>query len=211
MSINQTDLGRTFLSLRWRELRSWSTDATLMSGNAMVIAFLDVHYKGAGARAACVLCESWSSQLPSATQVQDIGTVEAYEPGNFFRRELPCILSVLRLLPSLPDVAVVDGYVWLSSVRRPGLGAYLHEALGRSTPVVGVAKSAFVGAESCSAVVRVFRGTSGNPLFVTAVGLELEAAAHHVQQMAGKHRIPEMMKITDQLSKGTLVASKRAS
>ena len=171
----------------------------------MTIALLDVHYKGTGARAACILGETWESESPSQTYVQFVGTAEPYEPGNFFRRELPCLLSVLRLLPSLPDVIVVDGYVWLSSVQRPGLGAHLYEALGKGTPVVGIAKSAFVGADSCSAVARVFRGNSRNPLFVTAVGMELMFAGQWVGRMAGKHRIPKMLRIADQLSRGDVL------
>jgi deoxyribonuclease V len=127
--------------------------------------------------------------------------VEPYEPGNFYRRELPCLVSVLHLLPSLPEIVVVDGYVWLSSVDRPGLGARLYEALGRGTPVVGIAKSAFAGVESCAGVVRVLRGTSRNPLFVTAVGMEPDVAAQCVRRMAGKHRIPEIVRITDRLSR----------
>jgi len=168
---------------------------------AVTIAFLDVHYKGPGARAACVLSESWESESPMQTYTQHIETVEPYEPGKFFRRELPCLLSVLRLLPSLPKVIVVDGYVWLSSVRRPGLGAYLYEALGRRAVVVGVAKTAFGQVEACSAVARVYRGSSRTPLFVTAVGMELEVASQHVRQMAGRHRIPEMLRRADRLSR----------
>jgi deoxyribonuclease V len=169
---------------------------------AVKIAFLDVHYEGSGARAACVLGESWKSQSPSRTDVLDIATVEPYEPGKFFRRELPCLLSVLRSLPSLPELIVVDGYVWLSADRRPGLGAYLYDALGRRAPVVGIAKTAFAGMESCSAVARVFRGSSQKPLFVTAVGIDLERAEQCVRQMGGKHRIPEMARIADRLSRG---------
>ena len=171
----------------------------------MTIALLDVHYKGTEARAACVLGDTWESDSPGRTYVQVIGTVEPYESGNFYRRELPCLLSVLRLLPSLPDVIVVDGYVWLSPIQRPGLGAHLYEALGEATPVVGIAKSAFVGADSCSAVARIFRGSSRNPLFVTAVGMELLLAVQCVRRMAGKHRIPEMMRIADQLSRGAVL------
>ncbi len=165
----------------------------------MVIAFVDVDYKGAGARASCVLAESWEAESPTSTYLSDIEAVEPYEPGNFYRRELPCILSVLRMLPLLPETVVVDGYVWLSSVNRPGLGARLYEALGRSTPVVGIAKTAFKDVESCTCVVRVFRGTSRNPLFVTAVGIDTEFAAQCVRRMAGKHRIPELLRITDRL------------
>ena len=165
----------------------------------MTIAFVDVDYKGAGARAACVLTESWEAESPTSTYVRDIEAVEPYEPGNFYRRELPCIVSVLRMLPLLPEIVVVDGYVWLSSVDRPGLGARLYEALGRGTPVVGIAKTAFKGVESCTGVIRVLRGTSRNPLFVTAVGIEPEVAAQCVRRMAGKHRIPEILRITDRL------------
>lgn len=168
----------------------------------MTIAFLDVGYKGAGARAACVLADSWESESPTSTCVKEIDEVEPYEPGNFFRRELPCLLSVLRLLPSLPKTVVVDGYVWLSSSRRPGLGAHLYEALGQSVPVVGIAKSAFVGAQDCDAVALVLRGNSRKPLFVTAAGIKLAAATEDVRRMAGKHRVPEMMRIADRLSRG---------
>jgi len=168
----------------------------------VAIAFLDVHYKGTRARAACVLAESWESESPESSYVQDIDAVGPYEPGSFFRRELPCLISVLRLLPSLPQIAVVDGYVWLSSARRPGLGAYLYEALGRSTPVVGIAKTAFAGVQSCDAVARVLRGSSRNPIFVTAVGMELDVAVRCIRRMAGKYRIPKMTRIADYLSRG---------
>ncbi len=167
----------------------------------MTIAFLDVHYKDAGARAACALTESWEAESPVSTYVQDIETVEPYEPGNFYRRELPCLLSVLRLLPALPATIVVDGYVWLSSGDRPGLGARLYDALGRGTSVVGIAKTAFAGVESCASVVPVFRGTSQNPLFVTAVGMEPGIAAQCVSRMAGKYRIPDIVRIADRLSR----------
>jgi len=167
----------------------------------VTIAFLDVDYKGTGACAACVLADSWEAESPASTYIQNIRTAEPYEPGSFYRRELPCLVSVLSLLPSLPETVVVDGYVWLSSDYRPGLGAHLYDALGRRAPVVGIAKTAFAGIESCASVVRVLRGISRNPLFVTAVGIKPEIAANYVRGMAGKHRIPEMMRIADHLSR----------
>lgn len=167
----------------------------------MAIAFLDVHYKNAGARTACVLIGSWEAASPDSTYVQDIEAVEPYEPGRFYRRELPCLLSVLRLLPSSPETVVVDGYVWLSPGDRPGLGAHLYEALGRATPVVGIAKRAFAGVESCADIVPVVRGASRKPLFVTAVGIEPDVAAQCVRRMAGKYRIPDIVRITDRLSR----------
>jgi deoxyribonuclease V len=176
----------------------------------VTIAFLDVDYKETGARAACVLIETWEAGSPDSTRVLDIETVAPYESGNFYRRELPCLLAVLRQLPSLPETVAVDGYVWLSPGDRPGLGAHLYEALGRVIPVVGIAKTAFAGAESCAGVVRVLRGASRNPLFVTAVGIEPEVAAQCVRRMAGKHRIPDIVRIADQLSRGRNSTSKQA-
>jgi deoxyribonuclease V len=174
---------------------------TFTLGSALAIAFLDVHYKAMGARAACVVADSWQAESPASTYVQEIEAVEPYEPGKFYLRELPCLVSVLRLLPSLPETVVVDGYVWLPSGDRLGLGARLYEALGRGMPVVGIAKTAFAGAESCAEVMRVLRGTSRKPLFVTAVGMEPDVAARCVRSMAGKHRIPGIVKITDRLSR----------
>jgi deoxyribonuclease V len=165
------------------------------------IAFVDVDYKDTGARAACVVTESWEDQIPHSIYIRDIEVVAPYEPGNFYRRELPCILSVLGLLPALPETVVVDGYVWLASADRPGLGAHLYEALGRGTSVVGIAKTSFKGVESSTDVVRVLRGTSRKPLFVTAAGIEPEIAAKCVRRMAGKHRIPEIVRMTDGLSR----------
>ena len=168
---------------------------------------MDVHYQGSGARAACVLAESWEAESPAASFVQDIETVAPYEPGNFYRRELPCLLSVLSLLPAPPEVVVIDGYVWLSSTERPGLGARLYDALGPyekglGAPVVGIAKTAFAGAESAACVLQVLRGGSRRPLYVTAIGIAPELAAQHVRGMAGKHRIPDLLKITDSLARG---------
>lgn len=89
--------------------RLWQT-----VGSTVSIAFVDVDYKDTGARAACVLTESWEDETPHSTYVRDIDAVEP---------------------------------------------------------------------------------------FVTAIGIELEVAAQCVRHMAGKHRIPEILRITDCLSR----------
>jgi deoxyribonuclease V len=165
------------------------------------IAILDVDYRTRGARAACVIAEDWESATPVASCISDIEAVSEYEPGAFYRRELPCLLQVLGVLPFSPDVVVIDGYVWLADASRPGLGAHLYEALGGHTPVIGVAKTAFHGAASCTAVVQVCRGSSQRPLFVSAAGLDAGLAGAWVQGMAGSHRIPELLRLTDQLAR----------
>jgi len=167
----------------------------------VIIACLDVDYRGARARAACVVIDSWTTAKPVAVYTREIEDIQPYEPGNFYRRELPCLLSVLQLLPERPDVVVVDGYVWLSSTDRPGLGAHLHAALNRYTSVVGVAKTAFVGVESSTIVVAVARGSSKKPLYVTSVGVDPEVAAGWIRSMAGRSRIPDILRAADQLAR----------
>lgn len=169
----------------------------------MTIAFLDVDYRSDKARAACALAESWSSEVPSTVYVSDLASVPKYEPGAFYRRELPCLLQVLGLLTVSPDFLVVDGYVWLCDPANPGLGAHLYQTMGARAPVIGVAKTAFLAAESCPSVVKVHRGSSKKPLFVTAVGIPTELAATWVHGMAGPHRIPSLLAATDQASRRT--------
>ncbi len=166
-----------------------------------MIAILDVHYKQKGARAVCVLVETWTDPSPKETFVAEIGEVLPYEPGFFYRRELPCLLAVLGKLPEPPGILVVDGYVWLGADRRPGLGACLHAA-SNLTPVVGIAKTRFKGLEGSGLAEPVFRGGSANPLYVTAAGLDVAEAASAVSRMHGRHRIPEIVRIADRLARG---------
>ena len=162
-----------------------------------MIACVDVDYRDTGAVAACVLFRDWADGLSAGEKVACLREVEPYVPGQFYRRELPCLLAVLNRVEEPLETVVVDGYVWLGDERTPGLGARLHEALGGSVPVVGVAKTRFAGASS--AVAAVLRGGSSSPLFVTAVGLELETSARHVRGMLGPHRIPTLLKAVDGL------------
>ncbi|MFO0726428.1 MAG: hypothetical protein U1E65_21760 [Myxococcota bacterium] len=72
---------------------------------------------------------------------------------------------------------------------RPGLGAHLFEHLRKRIAIVGIAKRSFAGSEFA---VPVLRGTSQNPLFVTALGMPDWEAAAQVRQMHGAHRIPTL-------------------
>jgi deoxyribonuclease V len=153
------------------------------------------------ARAACVLIDAWNSDQVLESFVQDSLIEAPYRPGEFYRRELPCLVSVLRLLPALPDAIVIDGYVWLPPDGRPGLGAHLDDALEHRTVIVGIAKTAFASVASCPAVAPVLRGASRNPLYVSSAGLATDAAAVAVRSMAGPYRIPDIVRITDRLSR----------
>jgi deoxyribonuclease V len=163
-----------------------------------MIACVDVDYREAGAIAACVCFQSWSDDTPASESVIQISDVEPYQSGQFYRRELPGILAVLKSLPDLPQVIVIDGYVWLGD-RQPGLGAHLYEALERRVAVIGVAKTRFARAEPTA---EVLRGRSRSPLYVTAAGMGVAEAAGHIRAMHGPYRIPTLLKRVDQLSRG---------
>jgi deoxyribonuclease V len=164
-----------------------------------MIACVDVDYREDEAVAACLLFRSWPDERSARECVERIRDVEPYQPGQFYRRELPCLLAVLRAVGEPVEAVVVDGYVWLHD-ERPGLGAHLYEALGRAVPVIGVAKTRFLSATAAAAVRR---GNSQRPLYVTAAGLDLAKAAECVRGMHGPFRIPTLLKRVDQLCRGS--------
>lgn len=156
-----------------------------------------MHYFATHAQAACVVAGSWRDAAPLAEYTAIHESPADYEPGAFFKRELPPLLAVLGKLAELPPVLVVDGYVWLDQ-DRPGLGYHLQQALPQHPAVVGVAKTSFAGNR---AAVAVLRGST-RPLFVTAIGVDVAAAAEHVRDMAGLYRLPDLLRRADQLAKG---------
>lgn len=166
-----------------------------------MIALLDVHYSGGHGHAACVLASSWEDATSSDAFVVTVDDVMDYAPGQFFRRELPCLTAVLeRVDVDGLEAIVVDGYVFLDRDDTPGLGAHLYESLGGKVPVVGVAKNSFGDAESFAELV--FRGESARPLYVTAAGMEGADAARCVEMMHGPFRIPTLVREADRLCRG---------
>jgi deoxyribonuclease V len=164
-----------------------------------MIACVDVDYRDPGAVAACLLFAGWSDPATAEERVARVERVEPYQPGQFYKRELPCLMAVLR--PVLEggaslEAVVVDSYVWLADEQRPGMGAHLYEALGRKVPVIGVAKTRFA---SALLAVEVVRGDSDRPLFVTAAGMDAAEAGKLVQSMHGPYRLPTLLKRVDQL------------
>jgi deoxyribonuclease V len=164
-----------------------------------MIAAIDVCYdEQGGAVAACVLFHAFSDAHEARAIVERVTGVLPYEPGAFYQRELPCILQVLRAVGEPLEAVVIDGYVWLSDDGRRGLGTHLHEALGGGVPVIGVAKTSFMGS-AFAQVVR--RNGSANPLFVTAAGVDPAVAAGWILSMSGPHRLPTLLKRADRLSR----------
>lgn len=164
----------------------------------MNILAVDVDYRPDKAVAAGILFQAWGDSVP----LQEISIVceivDEYVPGEFYRRELPCILKLLRELDKHVDIIVIDGFVHLGEERRPGLGTHLYEKLNGKVAVIGVAKSAF---RDTPASTELLRGGSQRPLYVTAIGMAEDAARRGIRQMSGKDRIPTLLKQVDRLSR----------
>ena len=75
--------------------------------------------------------------------------------------------TVDKRIPDAPSI--VKHFSGADGAGRPGLGAMLYRALDERAGVVGVAKTSFAGATAC---VPVIRGSSQNPLYVSAAGID---------------------------------------
>jgi deoxyinosine 3'endonuclease (endonuclease V) len=60
----------------------------------LMILAVDVHYKGQKALVAGVLFENWDDDYPCEIFMSTFSNIEKYEPGQFYKRELPCILRL---------------------------------------------------------------------------------------------------------------------
>jgi deoxyribonuclease V len=160
----------------------------MISDGAILI--VDVDYRDNFAVAAGILIQDWSSTECAVITVK-ISEVEPYIPGEFYKRELPCILEVLKFVNVSLGCIVVDGYVYLGEKTHDGLGAHLHKAT--NIPVIGVGKTYFAGTLDDT---KVFRNNA-KPIYVTSIGGDAEAAKWCIETMAGDFRIPGMLKFAD--------------
>lgn len=165
----------------------------------MITAF-DVNYLNDDATTACVCFHDWTDSTSIQDFVEITHNVAPYESGKFYKRELPCIVSLLNKHNLQPSIIIVDGYVWLDE-NQIGLGGHLYNDLGGNIPVIGVAKTKF---KSHSKVKEVFRGQSQTPLYVSAIGIDLDEAAQNIEKMDGTFRLPILLKRVDQLCRGII-------
>jgi len=166
-----------------------------------MIYIFDSYYTDTEANTACVGISHWDSTTHAVVLSRKTVVSSDYISGQFYKRELPGILQIISELVLQPgDIIVIDGYVYLDDQLSNGLGGYLYEELGRSVPVLGVAKNKYRTLDR--AYREVHRGKSSKPLFITAAGIDLDDAVAHLQQMAGAYRLPDMLKLADMLSKG---------
>ena len=165
----------------------------------MIYAF-DVYYNGNIAQAVGIAFESWNDIHPKEVYKELIINIADYEPGAFYKRELPCLLKIIdKLDTSNASLMIIDGYVFLDDHQKPGLGYHLYEHLHRTVPVVGIAKKKFADINLLAR--EVYRGGSSQPLYVTATGVNVDEVAEKIRSMKGEFRIPALLKRLDHLSR----------
>jgi deoxyribonuclease V len=163
-----------------------------------VIIALDCHYTSREATAAaCAIVEWTAGEIMARHRIVDVVPAE-YQAGSFYRRELPLLLRVLAEIDRPIAALLIDAYVDLAP-DKPGLGRHLVETLQTTLPVVGVAKTRYMGA---SHALEVRRGRSAKPLLITAANVAVEQAAAWVHDMHGAHRIPTLLREVDHLARG---------
>lgn len=166
----------------------------------MKILAFDVHYKENTAKIVCAVFNDWKASKADEYIVKYLSDVAEYEPGSFYKRELPCLMEVLKDL-DLSEIShiIIDGFVYLDDAGKKGLGAYLYDGLPIKPAIIGVAKSSFHN--NTIHVQAIKRGESNNPLFVTAVGMDLTEAADKIKNMTGNYRMPDLLKEVDTKTK----------
>ena len=164
-----------------------------------MIAAIDVHYRETFAKAVGVLF-NWEDEQPQQTLTVMCNDIDEYVPGEFYKRELPCILRILEQIDiSSLEALLVDGHVYTDNNKKMGLGGHLYNELKGVIPVIGVAKTSFY--TNAATVVPVYRGESKKPLFVSAIGMDVVTAADKVKEMKGSYRMPFILKELDSITK----------
>ena len=164
----------------------------------MILA-LDVHYREKEAKAVGVLFH-WEDAESIEVLVEYIKEVADYIPGEFYKRELPCLMQVIKKIDiNLIEAIIVDGYIYVDNEKTYGLGGKLYEKLGSKIPVIGVAKTPFF--TNKETVKEINRGKSKNPLYISSIGIDLDRAAKQIEDMYGNFRIPEILKKLDTITK----------
>lgn len=165
----------------------------------MILA-LDTYYFNGKAKTVGLIFDSWTDATEKYAYSETIESLADYEPGEFYKKELPCILSLINTyhLDGF-EAIVVDGFVYLDDGGKLGLGGRLYEALEQKVPIIGVAKTNFFSIKEHKRAL--LRGDSLKPLFITAIGINLDVATEKIKIMNGDFRIPSLLKRLDVLTK----------
>lgn len=170
----------------------------------MIYLILDVHYKegqetdAVTATVAGIRFEGIKQSRILNEYTVEVNDVAPYESGQFYKREMPCLLALINQIDEPFDAIIIDGYVFLDGVSKAGLGKYLYDNLANKKPIIGIAKNHFYDIPEDYAV---WRGTSKHPLYVTSIGIEIKKAKEMISRMDGDNRMPKMVTYVDKLGR----------
>ncbi len=165
----------------------------------MILAF-DTYYFDNKAKTVCIAIENWLDEENFTVYSELSENSEEYQSGEFYKRELPCILSLLNKL-KIKDIEliIVDGFVYLDDNLKFGLGGYLYKQLNKNIPIIGVAKTNFATLKLNKR--ELLRGKSIKPLYITSIGIDIDKSTELIRNMRGPYRIPTLLKTLDTLTK----------
>ena len=84
-----------------------------------MILCVDVQYEYNKAFIAGILFKDWTDAEASHSYTLQLDKIEDYEAGQFYKRELPCILALLETISETIDMIVIDGYCYLEDKTKP--------------------------------------------------------------------------------------------
>jgi exodeoxyribonuclease-5/deoxyribonuclease V len=92
----------------------------------MILAF-DTYYFDNKAKTVSICFDDWSDEENYKVDTEVIENSEEYQSGEFYKRELPCILSLLdKIKTQNVTTIIIDGFVYLDDNQRLGLGGHLY-------------------------------------------------------------------------------------
>lgn len=143
---------------------------------------------------------NWEDNKPREIIVDYIEDIQDYVSGAFYKRELPCLLKIIEKVDiNQLEAIIIDGYIYIDNAFKYGLGGMLWEKLNKQIPIIGVAKTSFF--KNKETTKEIFRGKSSKPLYVSAIGYDLDKAIQNITSMKGEYRMPTILKEVDRISK----------
>ncbi len=170
----------------------------------MIYLILDVHYQEnpqtnkTTASVAGIRFQGIAKNNILSKHTIQIDNVAPYQSGQFYKREMPCILALLAEINEPYDCIIIDGYVYLDGEQKEGLGKHLYNHLANKKSIIGIAKNKFF---DISEDYAVYRGISKHPLYVTSVDFDNGKALQIVKNLEGEHKLPNIVKMVDKLSR----------
>jgi deoxyinosine 3'endonuclease (endonuclease V) len=186
---------------------------------------IDTYYYKDRAKTVGVIFENWEDPDPIEIISTWSSSFGPYIPGEFYKRELPCIMDLLNQIPDILDydVIILDGLARLPGSIEEGLGLHLEKELDKKYPnfrnshptsptmiygpaIMGVAKTKFKGVEEDTGTCKVLRGEAKTPLYTNTTWMKMSSAgaAECLKKMHGPYRIPTLLKLLDRETKNDI-------